>query len=210
MNILNILNTLNILLLRYSRYSSKILKQNTYIPIFNEEDTQDTQHIQDIRYSRFFGLNILEFGFVYRPVYWVTAPPYAGRKSFSPTWQARPGAVRSKKRPFHFEKLARFLRVLGVKNGCKLAQKSLIMVTDNYANCYYHNHEIQNPQKVRNNRLIQMINDLKRRFENVNSCLLVQGCKPKVALLARLWVHRLRYINLTERIVARLHEGINA
>lgn len=62
--------------------------------------------------------------------------------------------------------------------------------------------------KIAIKHIERIINDLKRHFENVNNCLLVQGCKPKVALLARLRVHRLRYINLTERIVARLHEGI--
>jgi hypothetical protein len=90
---------------------------------------------------------------------------------------------------------------IGLKN-------SLIMVRDNYAKSTYHNHEIQNPQKVRNNRLIQMINDLQRHFENADNFLLVQGCKPKVALMARLESVENTHINLTERILRGLHEGI--
>ena len=145
MNILNILdnlrmlNTLNILEVRYSRYSrSKILMDSR--------------------------LNILPLQTVYRSVYdGFTACLHAGHASFLFTRAWQPGGQDHRKNAV---KLARFLHVLGVKNGSKATENSLIMVIDNYAKSIYHNHELQNPHFLLNNRLIQMINDLQRRFEN--------------------------------------------
>lgn len=144
-------------------------------PTFQDtQDHQDTQHVQS--------------------KYQLTACLHAGHVSFPFEPEYRPGRSTD-------QKLARFLHEKGVKNGDKTTENSLIMVTDNYANCIYHNHEIQITPKSLNNRNFQMINDLKRRFENADNFLLVQGCKPKVALLARLAVHQFDHLNLTAGIL---------
>lgn len=116
----------------------------------------------------------------------LTAPPFAGYLSFL------------------IVKLARFLHVLEVKSGCKRSQKSLIMVRDNYVIYTYHNHEIQIPRKTRNNHNLQMINDLQSGFELADNFLRVQGCKPKVALLARLASVGMIPVDLTASVTARL------
>ena len=127
----------------------------------------------------------------------LTAPPYAGQKYFSRT-AARPRA----------EKLTRFLHDLGVKNVGKRTGNSPMNGYDNYANCYYHNHRSQNPQKTHNNHNFQMINELQRRFENADNFLFVQGCKLIMPLLACLVLVGITPVNLTEAIVRGHYEGI--
>jgi len=99
-------------------------------------------------------------------IYRFTACQPAGYLSFLFDQAGAPGSQDHRKNAV---KLARFLHVLGVKNGYKSTENSLIMVIDNYAKSIYHNHDIQIPQKTRKKHNFQMINDLQRRFENADN-----------------------------------------
>ena len=100
----------------------------------------------------------------------LTVYPTAGYLSFlfEPEFQPRQPSTGDNAR-LKPAKLARFLHVLGVKNGYKCTQNSLIMVINGLAKNTYHDHLFTIPQKVSNIHYLQMINDLQRRFENADN-----------------------------------------
>lgn len=150
----------------------------------------NTLNILEVRYSRYSrskiliarGLNILE--------YWLTAYPIVGLVSF-PYGRILPNNA----------KLARFLHEKGVKMFTIVNKNSLIIVITGCDKNTYQDHLFDNPQNSHDIDNFQMINDLQRHFENADNFLLVQGCKPKVALLARLAVHQFDHLNLTAGIL---------
>ena len=102
--------------------------------------------------------------------YWLTNYLNAGYLSFP----FNPGMLHgSQDHRKNAVKLARFMHGLGVKNGSKSADNSLIMVRDNYAKNTYRNHEFNIPNFSHNIRCFQMINDLQRGFENADNFSLV-------------------------------------
>ena len=108
---------------------------------------------------------------VYRSVYdGLTTYPNAGYLSFLFDPAMLPGGQDHRKNAV---KLARFMHGLGVKNGHKTPDNSLIMVIRDFGKNTYHNHEFNIPNFSHNIRCFQMINDLQRGFENADNFSLV-------------------------------------
>ena len=103
-------------------------------------------------------------------LYWLTAYPNAGYLSFLFDPAMLPGGQDHRKNAV---KLARFMHGLGVKNGHKTPDNSLIMVIRDFGKNTYHNHEFNIPNFSHNIRCFQMINDLQRGFENADNFSLV-------------------------------------
>ena len=102
--------------------------------------------------------------------YWLTTPLNAGYLSFLFDPAMLPGGQDHRKNAV---KLARFMHGLGVKNGHKTPDNSLIMVIRDFGKNTYHNHEFNIPNFSHNIRCFQMINDLQRGFENADNFSLV-------------------------------------
>ena len=110
------------------------------------------------------------FPFLLSRNYWLTTYLNAGYLSFPFNPAMLPGSQDHRKNAV---KLARFMHGLGVKNGHKTPDNSLIMVIRDFGKNTYHNHEFNIPNFSHNIRCFQMINDLQRGFENADNFSLV-------------------------------------